>query len=497
MDALALAVAAALLVAGAAAVVLRWWRPATAATAVGLALPAIALSDAITAEPVSLALASLALPAVAAIAAWGASPPRVALTVALAAGLMAGPLRWLVFDPYYDPTCLARCPHNPFAVILLGPAVTTGLLTLGLLVPPALTWAAVRGPDRVPLGLIALSSWAIALPGDRDIQAAVVAGSVLLVRVGIEVARTFDARARVADLARALRSAGDVEATLRHAVDDPTLVVAYWSEQEDCFVDAEGWHTPPTRDGLLATDIGGPEGPVARLLHHPGTDVAALTDALEGSARIALENGKLRAEVHNQARRLEASRRRIVTDADAERRRLERDLHDGAQQHVLALGVELRRATDSTSDSAESTILESSLVATQIALDQIRELSHGLYPASLIQTGLRNALDGLADRSPVPMSVRSIPGERLPAEAESAVYLLISRLAAVGTLPLEVTVTRSETIVDVEIRGARHPEGVLPDVFAVLGGTLAATDEGEVPVVRASLPLPSRTDVFA
>jgi signal transduction histidine kinase len=494
MDALALAVAAALLVVGAAALVVRRWRPAAAAIAVGLAMPAIAFTDAGFAAPSTVALATLALPAVTSMAGWGCTRTRVAVAVALVAGLVAGPLRTLVYDPYYDLTCLTRCLPNPLAVTPLGHGMTTALLAAGLLVPPALTWAAVTGPDRLPLGLLAAASWGIAVSGDRDVEAAALTGVVLLVHVGLEVARAFDARARIADLAQALRAAGDVEETLRQLVSDPRLAVAYWLQEEDSFVDPAGRHTSGTSDGLLATDIRGPEGLEARFLHTPGTDAAAIADAVDGSARIALENGRLSARVRSQARRLEASRRRIVTDADAERRRLERDLHDGAQQHVLALGVEIRRAMDSAADPEERALLGSSLAATQLVLDELRELSHGFYPSSLDQAGLRNALDGVSDQSPVPMSVRSIPDERLPAEVERAVYLLVARVAGAGTEPLEVSVTCSETEVDVVIWGARHPQGVLPDVFAVLGGTLMSTDEGKVPAVRARIPLTPRTE---
>lgn len=494
MDALALAVAAALLVVGAAALVVHRWRPAAAAIAVGLALPAIALADSGFAGLLTVALAALALPAVTSTAGWGCTRTRASVAVALVGGLVAGPLRTLVYDPYYDLTCLTRCLPNPLAVARLGHGVTTALLAAGLLVPPALTWAAVTGPDRLPLGLLAGSSWGIVVSGDRDVEAAAFAGAVLLVRVGVEVARAFDARARIAELAQALRAAKDVEETLRRLAGDPGLVVAYWLQEEDSFVDPAGRPVSGTSEGLLATDIRGPEGLEARFLHGPGTDAAALADAVDGSARIALENGRLRARVRSQGRRLEASRERIVTDADAERRRLERDLHDGAQQHVLALGVELRRAMDSAADPDERTLLSSSLATTQLVLDELRELSHGFYPSSLDQTGLRNALDGVSDQSPVPMTVRSIPDERLPAEAERAVYLLVARVAAVGTEPLVVSVTRSGTDVDVVIWGARHPEGVLPDVFAVLGGTLTSTDEGKVPVVRARIPLTPRTE---
>jgi signal transduction histidine kinase len=185
-----------------------------------------------------------------------------------------------------------------------------------------------------------------------------------------------------------------------------------------------------------------------------------------------------------------------VTDADAERRRLERDLHDGAQQHVLALGLELRRSLDSVTDPADRAILEASLAATQGVLDELRDLSHGFYPSTLDQSGLGSALEGLADRSPVPLSVRAVPEARLPGEVERAIYRLVSRLAAEAATPLEVRVSRSEGEATVVIRGARAPDGALPDIFAVLGGKLTSYDGEDVPMVRAWLPLASYTEAL-
>jgi signal transduction histidine kinase len=491
MDVICLAAAAALLVVGAAAAVVQRWRPAVAALVLGLCLPPVVLASALDPAAATLSVATAALPVLVPIAAWGCTKPRPSVVLALVAGLVAGPLRGLVYDPYYDLSCLTRCPHNPYAVHPLGPGVSSALLTVGLAAPVAVTWAAVTGRDRLTLGLLALAAWLAVAPGDREVLAVTLAGLVLLVRVGVDVARGFDDRARVAELADALRSADDLDATLGRAAGDPRLVVTYWLDDEKTFVLSDGSLTTGTRAGLSATDIRGPDGLVARFLHAPGTDTRALADAVAGSARIALENGRLRARVQRQARRLQASRLRIVTDADAERRRLERDLHDGAQQHLLALGLELRRVADSAHDPDEQAVLDASLATTQQVLDGLREISHGFYPSTLDQVGLGSALESVADRSPVPISIRAVPETRLPVDVERAIYLLVFRLASVADGPLEVRISRGAADAEVRVRGAGVPDGVLLDTFAVLGGSVVSHSDGSVPVVRATLPLAS------
>jgi hypothetical protein len=133
-------------------------------------------------------------------------------------------------------------------------------------------------------------------------------------------------------------------------------------------------------------------------------------------------------------------------------------------------------------------------------LGELRDLSHGFYPASLAQTGLGNALDGIADAAPVPVSFTCIPHERMPAEIEQAIFLLVSRLAASAQRPLDVAVTRSPNGVDIVAVGASPPEGILADVFAVLGGTLDSRGEASragAPMVHGTLPLlgPTRVEV--
>ena len=497
MDAAALAVAAALLVVGVAAVVVRRWRLGVTALIVGMCLPGLGYSDHLNASNSLGIVVAVMGPLLAPLAAWACVRPTAPIRLAVAAGVVAGPLRTLVYDPFYDPTCITECTPNPLAIAHLSSAANAMLWTASLVAAAALTRAALVGPHRLVLTLLAASAWLVGLAPARYLEAATIVGGVLLAVGGATVAGAFEARARVDDLARALQGAGDVEATLRSAVGDPSITVAYQLEADEGLVDRDGQPANGPAPGQVSTAIVGADGVVAMVRHDPAvTDLATLAAAITGPARLAIENGRLAATVSRHAHALEASRRRIVVQADTERRKLERDLHDGAQQHVLALGLALRTAMDHAGETQTRNLLDRCLASTHVVLDELRDLSHGFYPASLAQTGLGNALDGVVDRAPAPVSITNALDHRVPAEIERAIYLLVSRLAAAARRPLEVAITTSRNAVEVTAVGAEPPADVLADVFAVLGGTLRselATPGGNVPVVRGTLPLHNRS----
>jgi signal transduction histidine kinase len=118
-----------------------------------------------------------------------------------------------------------------------------------------------------------------------------------------------------------------------------------------------------------------------------------------------------------------------VETGDSERRRLERDLHDGAQQHLLALSYDLRLAraqAHADGDPQTGSLLTQATDQAQAALDELRELAHGIYPAILTEAGLAPALASLADAAPLPVEVGDVAGGRYPAAVETAAYLLVA-----------------------------------------------------------------------
>jgi len=185
---------------------------------------------------------------------------------------------------------------------------------------------------------------------------------------------------------------------------------------------------------------------------------------------------------------LRASRVRLVEAADAERRRIERNLHDGAQQHIVLLGLSARRARDllDADPAAAATLLEGVVAECDVALDALRELASGIHPAVLTERGLGPALAGLAERAAVPVSIGGLPRERLPESVEVAVYYVVAEAlanvakharataATVTSAVADGTVTVA--VADDGIGGAGEAEGTglrgLADRVQALGGSL-------------------------
>ena len=146
------------------------------------------------------------------------------------------------------------------------------------------------------------------------------------------------------------------------------------------------------------------------------------------AVRLALENERLQAELLAQVEELRISRARIVETGDAERRRLERDLHDGAQQRLLSLSYEIRGArSHAEADGEEDTevLLSKAVEEAQNALGELRDLAHGIYPAVLSEAGIESAIATYADEAPIPLDLQLTCKERLPAAAEMAAYLVV------------------------------------------------------------------------
>jgi signal transduction histidine kinase len=163
----------------------------------------------------------------------------------------------------------------------------------------------------------------------------------------------------------------------------------------------------------------------AGLLDDPG-----LVREVTSAAGLAIDNERLHAEVRAQVMDLQASQARIVTTGDAERRRLERDLHDGAQQRLVGLSLALRlaRSRSSPGSSGLTGLIDQADRELQLAIDELRTLAHGIYPAVLADEGLGAAVEALADRSPVPITIGDLPQERLPGPVEAAGYFFIAEM---------------------------------------------------------------------
>ena len=224
---------------------------------------------------------------------------------------------------------------------------------------------------------------------------------------------------------RAGRAAPEgVEALLRELVSDPTLELCFFLPESQLYVDAHGMPVVDAPDDpreRVPIERGGQ--PLGQVLHsttsrgHP-----VLLRQLVEAGGLAIEIARLRVELRRQLAEVQASRTRIVAAADAERRRIERDLHDGAQQRFVSIGLALRHAQHALGPAAPevSRALEGAVAEITIAIDELRELARGLRPAQL-DAGLGSAQRDLASRAPLPVEVHT-SGPRASPDVETAAY---------------------------------------------------------------------------
>jgi signal transduction histidine kinase len=243
------------------------------------------------------------------------------------------------------------------------------------------------------------------------------------------------ARAAVADLVLSLAHPTTVEAVrdgLRQALCDPALDVLYWVPATQDYVDSAG------RGKDLSAIQGRLVVPVQTADHHPLAVIVAdpslqrhrdLVAAAVTAGAMALENAQLQASVRAQMEQLRASRSRIVEAGLSARRRIERDLHDGAQQRLLALKLYLTSAQNQITDSSARAAIEHTRTELRQTLQELRDLARGIHPAILTQAGLAAALEGVAERFPLPIEVDA-PKSRCNPDAEATAYFLVCEALA-------------------------------------------------------------------
>ena len=355
-------------------------------------------------------------------------------------------LRAAVRDPLYDPYCWRNCLGNDF-LVRASPALAVDLdrLWLGATVGlAAVVVAAAFARPRVPVllaGAVAAAAqgaYAVALlqsPRESPHRLRFEwlfygrALSVLVFAAGLlgGVVWTWRRRGSIVRLARVLADGpapGQLRDALGKALGDPMLDVAYWLPRSGSYVDRDGKAFDPwAADGRAVTPIVRNGVAVAAVLHDPAVAADAFDRALGPAARLAVENERLQTEVRAQVEALRRSRKRIIERADAERRRLERDLHDGAQQRLLAVLYDLKLAR-SSANSVLAAQLDDAAEEAQLALEELRQLAHGIYPAILAEAGLQSALASLADDAPLAVEIAAFD-QRYDEPVEAAVYVTV------------------------------------------------------------------------
>jgi signal transduction histidine kinase len=452
---------------------------------------------------------------------------RIAVGAVYAVAAIVSVGRALFRDPFLDPWCWSNCRDNVFLVsaqpdvaraldstwILFSLAVGLLLAALAIRQLAAATPTARRSmwPILVPgflmgmaVGVHALALLRQRLESPRDLvfsslfQVRAWAAAGLAVGVVLVAVRAWRARATLARLAADLGEApapGSLGLALARATGDPSIGVLYPLPGSERHVDASGTTVdlPATGPGRAVTPIVRNGGEVALVVHDAATvDPEQLRMQIGAAARLAVENERLQAEVLAQLEDLRTSRARVVEAGDAERRRLERNLHDGAQQRVLALSYDLRLAragADAARASELAALLKSAEQAAQVAIDELRELAHGIYPAVLTEAGIGPALWTMADSAPLPVELEELPEDRFPKAVERTAFVVASEAidaaGHLGSTHVAVRMFRNDDRLILEVKGAGPGPFVhLADRVGALGGRFT----NDTSLIRAELP---------
>jgi signal transduction histidine kinase len=442
--------------------------------------------------------------------AW--QPARAVVAAVYVEAAVSAIGRALFRDPFFDPSCWDNCADNAFLVHSI-PAVAraiqltdlwfTAVAAAALVVLSVLRLARATGPGRRALApitvggivlAIATAAHSIVVAGSIEVPAdprflaifLVECGGVVLLAYGL-VSNALRAQLQRRSVGRIVANLGvatapgSLQPSLASAVGDPTLRIAYWLPDSGRWVNAQGVRVdePVASDGRMLTTLAR-EGRRVAVVDHAAS-VPELEPEFGAAVRLALDNERLQAEVLSQLADLRDSRARIVATADAERRRLEHDLHDGAQQRLLALSFDLRLATSSARTGGEDAVAGLLAAATdeaQAALADLRELAHGIYPAILTEAGVASAIATLADSASLPVEIVEMAEERYPAPVETALYFAVSEAigdaVARGASHLTVSLVRAvdRLVLDTEDDGLRRTATMvhLVDRIGALGG---------------------------
>ena len=416
-------------------------------------LPSAATTVAEALEPVLVATLLAALVLRAGPVSSGMVNPLVLAAIGSATAVLA---RVFLVDPFDDAACWRTCDHNPLLVgdwawgvaIEQGArlALGAGVVWAALLVPTGHGRARTVGSGSradlagwLLLGLLVLEPWvrpgAVASVTD-DVWAVVcfvatqVSAVAWLALLAQESWSRWRLEQRLAHLVDLLGSRSDPEAlatSLRRAARNPSLRLAYWAPSRQVYVDADGQAVPfaDPQPGELVTTISRRGCTIAVLVHSSRVNGPRLERALGPAIRLALENAQLRAAALAELDELTRSRARVVERGAVERRRLERNLHDGAQQRAVSLALLVRVFTGSATP-ADLEAGRRAEALTRTLVEELRRVARGIYPAVLADAGLAGALVDLAERSEdLPVVVLPLPECRFPGTIETTAYLVV------------------------------------------------------------------------
>ena len=429
--------------------------------------------------------------------------------------------------------------RNPFVVLpddgLYGAAMLvtrliTILATILILILIVRRWSGATAAGRrqlVPVlfaGAVGLAAFALdeiaftALNGEQPILALTSVGLVLgraAVPIGflLGLLRTQIDMALVGRLIVELGGAPSLErihAMVAATLHDPSVQLGYWSPAAKAFIGSSGHRIEPIESPTRAVAMVERNGrSIATIVHDPALrDDPGLVASVSAAVGLAIENRSLAAELQAQLEEVRASRTRIVAAADAERARIERDIHDGAQQRLLALMIELRLAREAVGADPKVDLaprLDRAMTNLRSATDELRELARGVRPAILADAGLGPAVRTLAELSSCPVELSIDLAGRLDAAVESAAYFVVAE--SLANVVRHASATLARVVISIEsdagrvvvavtddgVGGASVDRGSgirgLKDRVEALGGQLAVeSPAGNGTRIRAELP---------
>jgi signal transduction histidine kinase len=443
--------------------------------------------------------------------------------------------------------CRALCPDNALAIashptlaldlyrfdraVVIALAGATGGLLVWRMVtgtPPQRRALAIGAPIALLFTLLQIAYQFAKLvhPDPTSLQSVIqwaFAGARSMIWYGFLLAlisaQLFAGRALHSLVRQSLRrpTQRELEAMLRKPLGDPRLQLMLRDPQTGMWIDADGRaaHGLPERGSRRGFTVVERDGkPAAGILHDAQlSDDPELLQAAGASALLAAENATLEAAWNNALLELRQSRARIVTAADNERRKLERDLHDGVQQQLI--GVRIKLAITGESDAGASAVRsELDEVGEHLdeAIDELREVAHGLYPPVLSRMGLLNALEHISYHATTPVAIDAARIGRHPVALESAVYYCCSEAIQNATkhggagVHISVALREHDDELSFEVtddgpgfdpseaHGGTGLQNIRDRVGALDGHVSIVTAIGHGTAVSGSIPLPRDQD---
>jgi signal transduction histidine kinase len=326
--------------------------------------------------------------------------------------------------------------------------------------------------------------------------------------LGLVRSRWFRAGA-VGDLVERLNSdrRRSLRDSLATALGDADLQLLYWLPRDQRYVDEAGTAIDMKQiAGRAITDVDRDGRRIGAIVHDPALlEDPELVQAAGAAAALAVENERLEAELRARVQELEGSRAKLIEVSLAERRRLERDLHDGAQQRLVALGlqVSMARARIGEDPGGAQTMLDQVREELRLAQEELRELARGIHPAILTDRGLGAAVESLAQRATIDVAVTELPDERLPTNVEAIAYFVVAesltnvaKHAPLARAAVRVSRVNGHAVIEVSDDGpgaARLDAGSglrgLADRLAAVDGRLQVhSPVGAGTTIRAEIP---------